>query len=199
MSKLRELFERYNDPTSCYSIWVYDLLKALVEAVEPEHICNECKFYTLVRCNNAPAYLGGWKFTKPDSTACKRFIVSSPESEDTDAAIRKLREELAEAKALIERWRKESNLEMAARMMGEPLSPGLETRFEKLESDATLGRLVRGMRPVSTLARNADDVGGLDWAALWDSDDGSINTSTRTDDPAEALRAIQTSEEEEQE
>ena len=110
------------------------------------------------------------------------------EPEDIDATIRELREELAEAKAEATRWREESNLEMAARMMGKPLGPGLAAEFEKLKADAEIGRLVRGMQPNTSLryARNeyhaARCIPGVGFRYIGDTD---------TAGPTEALRVIQ--------
>lgn len=54
-SNLRELFQKYNDPLICYSMWVYDLLEALVNELEAQRppevdarivkLREECNYY----------------------------------------------------------------------------------------------------------------------------------------------------------
>jgi len=173
MPSLRELFEQH-DPEeivspSKFATWAYNLLEAIVEELEAQR--------------------------PPQVDA--RIVALTADRDSWERQCRNAERGLAEAKETVERLRKESNLEMAARMMGKPLSPELEARFEELKADARIGELVRGMRPWSRLARGwgADTfwvdmvpspltqrlISGSDWRRI----PGLYLT------PATALRAIQ--------
>jgi len=178
---------------------VYALFEGLVEALEPEDTCDECEFYIRFCCSNAPGYWGGWKFTKPDDTACKRFVVSPPEPEDIDATICELRQKCAELQETVDMyvdrpfWDDMHQL-VVSKLRKELAEAKVEmAEIERLRPLADLGQLVWGMALGTRLERTADQViaprAGF-WAYrcvenTWRFVKGAW------DDPAEALRSIQ--------
>lgn len=148
----------------------YALLKALVEIAEPEkHTCGDCNFFH-TGCAEWCVVRGA----SAKDCACEHFV-AWVESEDT---------ELAEAKAETERLETECLRQaMWCRKAEESVA--------KIRADAEIGRLVRGM-PNDTALRHRYGTyriarfGYIERCRLgWTGGAGS------TDDPAEALRAIQ--------
>lgn len=244
MPSLRELYERTNKYHS-YNPALYDVLEALVEAVEPEeHTCGECGFFreklcpvwyavqdglacklfgprspdtvaepgphTCGKCSSfrkfhgcpsAPRDSDRWYFVWPDEPACERFV-AQVEPEDTptdeeyndarDNRIRFLQKELAEAKAevgsLRTLWLSERNEERNCSGKLHNAQKKLASYTASVNADAEIGRLVRGMRPWSRLTRG---FGQQYWVAMADEQMPWERVSGMSEDPAEALRAIQ--------
>jgi len=135
MSNLRELLRIVEEQgAKSYSPAAYAVMEALVERVE--------------------ALVEELEAQRPPEVDA-RIVALTDDRDSWERLCRNAEHRLAEAKAEIEKWRKEAHLEMGARMMGEPLSPGLEARFEKLKADAEIGKLVRGMRRNVRLWRDA--------------------------------------------
>ena len=221
MPNLRELLQNVKTDMLGDQHPLYPLLEALVEAVEPEkHTCGECIFYNLVRGCTFAWPEGGKHEAHASDEACGWF--QAKESENTELAtalaeIPRLEDQrdswerqcrnaergLAKAKTEIDRLRKERD-ERALLAVGEGmmLADARETigslRKESAEAntDAEIGRLVRGMRSCTRLIRGyvgtywSDQYtgGDIDAAESWV---GALKVSYTVRGPAEALRAIQ--------
>ncbi len=170
-----------------------------VAKTEPEHTCGECKSYTCVRCNNAPGRFGGWIFTKPDTIACERFVVRSPEPED--ATIRELGEERDWAtgarEGLLEsrRWWKQRCMnaehELAEACAGldavRKERDEAKVEVERLCPLAKIGELVWGMRNGTRLVRTTLHY----WPEVLEEQQWSSLPLAGLRSPTEALRSIQ--------
>lgn len=187
MSELRELKQGMEDGT----VSLYDMVVALVEAMEPEDIPTD-EQYNDARDDRIRFLQDELAKAKAETERLReRHLGHVRELVDKNIMLRaKLRDalrtlgtELAQAKVKLERLRKE-------RDSAELKLETLKAIDKRILADAALGRLVRRLPRGSHLSHS----GLLDgWVYV------DFATMRQADTPIEALRSIQTSEEEERE
>jgi len=129
----------------------------------------------------------GWKMDVVDLANWLKELaqqVEALEPEDTDATIRKLRVERLDLR--VERDDIDQKCSEVEHELTEAKKE-LESYTDSVNADAEIGRLVRGMRPGASLYRDPNRLSVLCWWGLH----SHPYICQKTDDPTEALQALQ--------